>query len=174
MKKSLTILIAGLLFAVASFAQATGSADKLFKHSGETLDVKVVKVGEFNVTYKYPGEDAEQVIGKLAISKITYGSGRTEEISEKIVVSGKDDWEKVQIVTDNAQVVGLKKGDEIRGKTSGLLSYNTAGSADKKATKKIREAAAELGAPFVLMTSEKSDGFGVKQSIKNGIAYSYK
>lgn len=176
MKTTITALFASLLLVATSFARTAdpAAADKLYKHSGEVLDVKIIKVGEQSITYKYPGEDAEQTIGKLAVGKIQYSSGRTEEISEKIVVSGKDDWEKVQIVTDNAQVVGLKKGDEIRGKTSGLFSYNTAGSADKKASKRIKEAAAELGAPFVLMTSEKSDGFGVKQSIKNGVAYSYK
>ena len=72
----------------------------------------------------------------------------TEEITDKVVVAGKDDWEKVQIVTDPSNVVGLKKGDEVRGKTSGMFTYNSAGSADKKATRKIREAAAEAGAPF--------------------------
>ena len=176
MKKTFASLFASLLLIATSFARIAdpAAADKLYKHSGEVLDVKIIKVGEQSITYKYPGEDAEQTIGKLAVGKIQYSSGRTEEISEKIVVSGKDDWEKVQIVSDNAQVVGLKKGEEIRGKTSGLFSYNTAGSADKKASKRIKEAAAELGAPFVLMTSEKSDGFGVKQSIKNGVAYSYK
>lgn len=157
------------LFTLAGFAQ-----DKMLKHSGETLDVKIVKVGEEVITYKYPGEDAEQTIGKLAIASITYASGRKEDISEKIVISGKEDWEKVQILTDKSQVVGLKKGEEVRGKTSGLISYNTAGSADKKATKRMKEAAAELGAPFVLMTSDKADGFGVKQSIKNGVTYTYK
>jgi len=55
-----------------------------------------------------------------------------------------------------------------------MFSYNTAGSADKKAAKRIKEAAAEIGSPFILMTSDKSDGFGVKQAIKKGIAYSYK
>jgi hypothetical protein len=55
-----------------------------------------------------------------------------------------------------------------------MLSYNTAGSADKKATRKIKEEAAELGAPFILLTADKSDGYGVKQSIKKGVAYSYK
>lgn len=176
MKKIITALFAGILLVTTSFARITdgAAADKLYKHSGEVLDVKIVKVGEFNITYKYPGEDAEQTIGKLAVGKIEYSSGRTEEVSEKITVAGKDDWEKVQILNDNAQVVGLKKGEEIRGKTSGLYSFNTAGSADKKASKKIKEAAAALGAPFVLMTSDKNDGFGVKQSIKNGIAYSYK
>ena len=168
MKKLIVLALVNLV-ALTGFAQ-----DKMLKHSGESLDVKVVKVGEEVITYKYPGEDAEQTIGKLAIASITYASGRKEEISEKIVVSGKDDWEKVQILTDKSQVVGLKKGEEVRGKTSGFISYNTAGSADKKATKRIKEAAAELGAPFVLMTSDKADGFGVKQSIKNGVAYTYK
>lgn len=175
MKKTILSLLSFFLFAFAISAQtAATSADKMYKHSGEVLDVKVIKVGESTITYKYPGEDAEQVIGKLAISKIVYSSGRTEEISDKVMVSGKDDWEKVQILTDKDQVVGLKKGDEVRGKTSGMLSYNSAGSADKKATRKIKEAAADAGAPFVLLTSDKSDGFGVKQSIKNGILYTYK
>lgn len=169
MKKIFLFALVNML-ALVGFAQT----DKMVKHSGETLEVKVVKVGENVITYKYPGEDAEQTIGKLAVASITYSSGRKEEISEKIVVSGKEDWEKVQILTDPAQAVGLKKGEDVRGKTSGFISYNSAGSADKKATKRIKEAAAEMGAPFILLTSDKNDGFGVKQSIKNGVTYNYK
>lgn len=170
MKKIIVTLIAGIL-SLTAIAQN----DLLLKHSGEKIEVKVLKVGETTIAYKYPGEDAEQTIGKFAVASITYGgSGRKEVVSEKIVISGKNDWEKVEILTDKSQVIGLKQGEEVRGKTSGLLSYNTAGSADKKATKKIKEAAAEMGAPFVLMTSDKSDGFGVKQSVKNGVTYSYK
>jgi hypothetical protein len=169
--KKLILLSFTALIGVIAFAQN----DKMKKHSGETLEVKVIKVNETTINFKYPGEDAEQTIGKYAIESITYGtSGRKEVISEKIVVSGKDDWEKVVILTDPSEVLGLKKGEEIKGKTSGLLSYNTAGSADKKATRKIKEEAAALGAPFILMTADKSDGFGVKQSIKKGYAYSYK
>jgi hypothetical protein len=55
-----------------------------------------------------------------------------------------------------------------------MLSYNTAGSADRKATRKLKEAAAELGAPYILLTGDKADGYGIKQSIKNGVTYSYK
>jgi hypothetical protein len=172
MKKTLLTLIAGI-FAIAGFAQ-----DKLVKHSGETVEVKVVRVTDYSIVYKYPGEDAEQTIGKLAVGKITYASGRSEDISEKIVVNGKDDWEKVQIVEDKTQVIGLKKGGEIRGKTSGLMSYNTAGSADKKATRKLKEAAAELGSPFILMTQDSDarmaqGGLGA-QGLKKGVAYTYK
>lgn len=175
MKRVFLSLFASI-FCLLAIAQTNGKTnDKMIKHSGETLEVKVIKVGETTITYKYPGEDAEQTIGKFAVASITYGtSGRKEKITDKIVVSGKDDWEKVEILTDKSQVLGLKKGDDVRGKTSGMLSYHTAGSADKKATKKIKMAAAEEGAPFVLMVSDKSDGFGVKQAIKNGTLYQYK
>jgi len=170
--KSVIIAFFLSLFGFTSMAQV---ADKMKKHSGETLEVKVIKVGETAVSYKYPGEDAEQTIGKYAIAEITYGaSGRKETISEKIVVSEEGDWEKVVIISDASEVVGLKKGEEVKGKTAGLISYNTAGSADKKATRRLMQAAAEMGAPFILMTSDKSDGFGVKQSMKKGITYSYK
>ena len=171
MKKLMLSAMASLMM-MFSFAQ---TADKMVKHSGETIEVTITKVGEQTIIYKYPGEDAEQTIGKFAVAKITYGkSGRVESITDKIVVSGKSDWENVQILTDPTQVVGLKKGEEVKGKTSGLISYNSAGSADKKATKRIKEDAAELGAPFILMTSDKSDGYGVKQSMKKGYTYTYK
>lgn len=175
MKTFFFSLVAVFMVTAAAYSQngATGT-DKIYKHSGEVLDVKVQKVGENDITFKYPGEDAEQVIGKLAVSKIVYGSGRTEQVSEKITVDGKDDWEKVEIVTAPGLVLGLKKGEEIKGKTAGFVSYNTAGSADKKATRRLKEAAAAAGAPYILLTSDKSDGFGVKQSIKKGILYTYK
>jgi hypothetical protein len=169
--KKLTLSLAIIFASVLAFAQTN---DKMKKHSGETLEVKIVKVGETTVSYKYPGEDAEQTIGKYAIASITYGSGRKEDISEKIVVNGKDDWEKVVILTEASEVIGLKKGDEIRGKTSGITGFHSAGSADKKATKKLKEEAAESNAPFVLMTADKSDNFGNKQSIKKGYYYTYK
>src|SRR5271154_6745604 len=146
--KKISLFIAASLMALFIFAQ-TGSTtnDKMLKHTGETLEVKVIKVGETTISFKYPGEDAEQTIGKFAVSTITYGtSGRVEKVSDKIVISGKDDWEKVQILTDRSEVLGLKKGEEVKGKTNGMFSYNTAASADKKATKRIKEAAAELGA----------------------------
>jgi hypothetical protein len=165
------LLIAALFSLVLSNVNAQ---DKMKKHSGETLDVKIIRVNEFTINFKYPGEDAEQTIGKLAVADITYSSGRKESISDKIVINSKDDWEKVQIITDKSQILGLKKGAEVRGKTSGLLSYNTAGSADKKATKRIKQDAAEQNAPFVLLVGDKNDGFGVKQAIKDGVVYSYK
>ena len=34
---------------------------KMKKHSGQTLEVKVLKVNETTINYKFPGEDAEQI-----------------------------------------------------------------------------------------------------------------
>lgn len=170
--KKILLLTALAFGSLITFAQ---TADKMKKHSGETLEVKIIKVNETTINYKFPNEDAEQTIGKYAVADITYGtSGRKEVISPKVVINGKDDWESVQILTEASEVIGLKKGVEIKGKTAGMISYNTAGSADKKATKKLKEEAAENGAPFILMTSDKSDGYGVKQSVKKGVTYSYK
>jgi hypothetical protein len=167
MRKPLMLTVA-LFATIVSFAQ-----DKMFKHTGEKLDVKILKVGEFTITYSYPNEVAEQTIAKYAIGKIEYGSGRKEDITEKIVVSSKDDWEKVVILEDVSATVGLKRQGEIKGKTAGMLSYRTAGNADKKSMERLKKEAAELGAPFILLTSEKDSKWST-QSIKKGFAYSYK
>lgn len=168
MKQLIVAVLAGI---IGLSAQAQN--DKMYKHSGEKLDVKIIKVSDWTISFSYPGEASEQTISKYAVGKIEYASGRTEMITEKIVVNGESDWEKVVLLEDKSASVGLKKGDEIRGKTSGLVGFHTAGSADKKSLKKLKEAAAAMGAQFVLITSDKDNQF-TTQSIKKGIAYSYK
>lgn len=168
MQKKLFLVVA-LLATIVSF----GQTDKLYKHTGEKLDVKITKVGEFVISFTYPNEQAEQTIGKYAVAKVEYASGRKEDITEKIVISSSDDWEKVIILEDVATTVGLKRQGEIRGKTGGMYSFRTSGNADRKAMERLKKEAAELGAPFVLITSEK-DSRWTTQQIKKGFAYSYK
>ena len=175
MKKLLSTLF--LAFAVvAAFA-----SDKIFFHGGKVVDGDVIRVEEFIVVYKYTGENAEQTVGKKAVDKIQYSSGRVEQISEKMVVTSKEDWEKVEILLDKSEIVGLKKIGEVKGKN--FAAYSGA-RADKKANKKLLEAAAEMGAPFVYMTADKQTtsgggygwggwGGGSNQSLKKGIAYTY-
>ncbi len=173
MKKSIAIII--LLLSVSVFAQV----DKIIKHNGETVQGKVVKVEEYTIVFKYDGEDAENTLSKYAIEKIIYGkSGRVEAVTEKIVVTQEADWEKVVIFEEKSYIAGLKKGDEIRGKT-GLINYHTGNTADKKAEKKLKMAAAAMGYPFILQTADKttvgasSNQLGGSQSIKKGITYNY-
>lgn len=159
------------------FAQA--AADRIMLHNGKEIDGKVIKVDEFFINYKYVGEDAEQTISKMAVAKIIYGSGREEEISEKIVIHGKEDWEKVEMLIDKSQIVGLKKLDEIQGKTMGYFSgYTSSAGADKRSMKKLLEAAAEMKAPFVYIYADKDATAGNRgaygtQGNKKGIAYTY-
>ena len=168
MRKPLMLLIA--LFVTAL---TFGQSDKLYKHTGEKIDAKIIKVGEWTISFSYPNETAEQTISKYAVAKIEYASGRKEEITEKIVINDKDDWEKVIILEDAGASVGLKRQGEIKGKTGGMFSYRTSGNADKKAMERLKKEAAELGAPFVILMSEKDSRF-TTQSIKKGFAYSYK
>jgi len=54
-------------------AVATAQVDKIYKHNGEVVEGKVVKLEEYTVIFKYDGEDAENTIGKYAVEKIVYG-----------------------------------------------------------------------------------------------------
>ena len=173
MKEFLLLAVAFLGFA------ANAQVDKIYKHNGEVVDGKVVKLEEYTVIFKYDGEDAENTIGKYAIEKIVYGkTGRVEEVTEKIVINGEADWEKVVILEDKAYIAGLKKVDEVRGKT-GLINYHTGNTGDKKAEKKLKIEAAKMGCPFILQTADKStvgassNSLGGSQVIKKGIGYKY-
>jgi len=154
-------------------------SDIITKHSGEIVKGTVTRVEEYTVVYKYEGEDAENSIGKYAIEKIVYGkSGRVENVTDKIEVSSDQDWEKVVILEEKSYIAGLKKGEEVRGKT-GMVNFQTGNTGDKKAEKKLKMAAAAIGCPFILLTSDKttvgasSNSIGGSQAIKKGIGYKY-
>ena len=158
---------------------ASAQVDKIYKHSGETVEGKVVRVDEYAIVFKYDGEDADNTIGKYAVEKIIYGkTKRQEDVTEKIVINGEDDWEKVVILEDKSYIAGLKKAGEVRGKT-GLINFQTGNTGDKKAAKKLKMDAAKLGCPFVLQVSDKttvganSNALGGSQAIKTGVAYKY-
>ena len=153
--------------------------DQIFKHSGEIIEGNVLRITEFGIVFKYAGEDTENTISKYAVGKIIYGkSQRVEEISEKIIVNSAKDWEKVIIIEDRNLIAGLKKGSEIRGKTS-FVNFHTANTGDKKAMQKMKEEAAASQCQFILILTEKSsvgsksNQLGGSQAIKTGISYRY-
>ncbi len=174
MKK--VILLLAVLF---GFNAAIAQVDVITKHNGETVKGKVVKLEEYTIIFKYDGEDAENTISKYAVEKIVYGkSGRVEDVTEKIVINGEADWEKVVILEDKAYISGLKKVDELRGKT-GLINFHTGNTGDKKAEKKLKMEAAKMGCAFILQTADKttvganSNALGGSQAIKKGVGYKY-
>lgn len=74
---------------------------------------------EFTITFKYAGEEAENIVSQYAVASIKYGkSGREEDISPKIEIAGPYDYEKVIVLEDKSLTAGLKRVGEVRGKTS--------------------------------------------------------
>ncbi len=153
------------------------ASDKIFLHGGKVIDGAVIRLDDFKVIFKYEGENAEQILSKKAVEKIEYNSGRVEDVSDRIEVSSKNDWEKVEILLDKSEIVGLKKVGEVKGKTSGYFSgYVSGAGADKRANKKLLMAAADMGCQFIYMTTDNANSgafsYG-KQALKKGVAYTY-
>lgn len=175
--KKFIITIAAVICSLVSFAQE----DAIYMHNGKTISGTVVKIGEHTVTFKYMNEEVEQVIGKYAVDHIIFGkSGRQQDITPKLHVYSENDWENVMIVENPDEISGLKRIDEIRGKTA-FINYHTGAGSDNTALKKLKKEAAARGCAFVLITSDKEidrkgysgGSFGQTQSIKRGVAYSY-
>lgn len=171
--KIVSCLVLSFLFCFKGFCQL----DSIYFHKGEVKVVNVTKIGEQTVTYKYPNEETENDVSKYALQKVVIGkSGRVENMSDKIVINGEDDWEKVIILDNIAQTVGLKKVDEVAGKTA-LINYRTATGSDKKSLEKLKKAAAKKGAAFIIINADKNFnlgyGWGSNQSAKKGVCYTY-
>jgi sRNA-binding regulator protein Hfq len=173
MKKAILVLFAIMFTSIVS-----AQADKIFLHSGKTVEGKVLKVEEYTIVFVYNNETAENTFGKYAIEKIEYGSsGRTEEVTDKIEVTGEDDWEKVVILEDKSYIAGLTKVGDVRGKTS-MVNFQTGNTGDKKAEKKLKMEAAASKCQFILLVSDKSttgarNTLGGSQAIKTGVTYTY-
>lgn len=170
-----------LLFIMALLATCTvySQNDKIFKHTGEVIEGKVIKIDEYTVIFKYENEDAEQTLSKYAVEKVIFGkSQRNQNITEKIIIRGVEDWNKVIILEEKTYIAGLQKVEEIKGKTA-LINFHTGNTGDRKAEQKLKMAAAELGCAFLLLTVDKntvgfdSNKMGGSQNIKKGIAYKY-
>src|SRR5215831_6730090 len=132
-------LALALFFSIAVSAQT----DKIYMHNSKVVDGNVVRITEFTVVYKYAGEDAEQTVSKYAVNKIVYGkSGREEKVTDKIVVTSKDDWENVVLLEDKSETAGLTNVGEIKGKTSGWISYRTGAGKDRKSEERLKQDAA--------------------------------
>ena len=108
MKKAILTVLT-LFIAFATFSQAT-TTDKIYKHSGEILEVKILKITDLAIIYKVPNQELQENISKLAVDHVTFSNGVDQKISDKVIVSGKKDADKVQIIEDKDQAEGLKRG----------------------------------------------------------------
>ena len=104
MKKFL-FLVVGLIGFLAN-----AQADKIYKHNGEVIDGKVVKLEEFTIIFKYDGEDAENTLSKYAIEKIVYGKSRM------ILVAGGSGVGKTALVNEVKKPITEHNGNFYSGK----------------------------------------------------------
>ena len=171
------LLLLGLLVASSVFIMA--QTDHMYLHNGKTLDVSVKGIANGVITYSYPQEAMTMEISEHQVEKIVYASGRVQQISEKVIVKDKSDWEKVIITNVESDIKGLiRKGEVSETKVGSAISKTD--KIQDKAEQKMKMAAAEMGAHVIFIKNyHVRDGqlFGLggrnaKISV-SGTAYGY-
>lgn len=166
-------------FALISFGMLSffsTKADIIYKHNGETVDCKVVAVESGSVKFIYKGETATHELGKYAINKISYDSGREEVISEKVILPPVEAEEKVIVTTNPNEVVGLRQVDEIRSNSNNDWNFRGSKGLDAKATRKLRKQAAGKNAFIIFLTADQAKSgsiFTTASNTKRGLCYTY-
>lgn len=169
MKKTL-LSILGCLMAVSSYSQ-----DRLYTHKGDTLSVYVKEVNENSVKFSYPNEQSVSTLSKNALEKIEFESGRVEQLSTKIIITDKKDWEKVRITNLESEVQGLTRGTELKAKAKGS-TMTSQGKVEARAFDKLKKEAAENGyhTLLILTTTGKSGSpYSSASSSIRAIGYKY-
>ncbi len=166
-----------LLVLVISINNVFGQ-DKIVKLSGETIICKVKEITDDNIKYSYEGEDLLNNISKNVVKEIIFKSGRIQKFSKRIVINGKEDWEKVQITTLESDIKGLVKGEEMMAKANSGWSFANQGKMQKKAMVKLKKQAASKGyhIVFLITTTSKGGHYGISGGTKasvTGVGYKY-
>lgn len=155
------------------------SQDTIMLHNGERIYSEILSIANYTVHFKYKGEKTEQQISKYAIERIHFESGRIQLISSKIIIKGESDWEKVTVLEDKSQNLGLTKISNIRANTK-FINLHTSNSSDISVSEKLLKEAAKLSCPFILINYERETvynglikSWGAIQEIKKAICYKY-
>lgn len=136
--------------------------DEVIFHNGNIAKGKVSEVTDQYIRFCYEGEDVINIIGRSALSEVRFSSGRIQQMSQKIYVNSAEDWQKVRVVNDKNEVLGLKSLGQVEKHSSGTWSFSiTAGHFSEKTLKKIRKEAAKRGGCIVLVLSQQSKSGGV-------------
>ena len=170
-KTILTLTIA--LISVFAYSQ-----DKIYTHKGDSIVCKVTEMGEKTIKYKYEGEELTNSITKNLVSQVKFANGRTQKVSDKVVVASVLDWEKVIITNVESDVEGLTRVGEMMAKASSGWRTTNQGKMEKKAMDKLKKDAAAQGCHIVLLltTTGKGGHYGVSGGTKasvTGVAYKY-
>lgn len=148
-------------------------ADKIYRHNGDVIDCTVIAVENGFVKYSYKGETVTNTLGKYAVDKIVFESGREQVISPKYSANNA---ESIVITTNADEVAGLKEIETIRTNSNNDFNFLGARGLDKKATRKLQKQAKSKGAFIILLTGDYTKSgsiFTDGSSTKKGICYTY-
>lgn len=161
-----------LIFVISCITTTFVSAqDIIVKHDGEKLNVKVNYVTESIIVFTNPADSRSDKLGKAEVEKIVYQSGRIEPISNKIVVHGKKDWEKIVVTSNPLSVVGLIKKGEIHIKTTHQI--HGISNIESRDVEKMKKQAAEMGAHVIVLNGYDARLETLKTNDQVVVAYGY-
>ena len=144
MIKILKIVII-ILFSTYGYAQ-----DKIFTHQNDSILCKITEIGEKTISYKYNGEDLVNSISKNHVSQVKFASGRIQKFSEKLIINGELDWQKVIITNLESDIDGLTLVEKKTVKLSKDWVYNNTVKFNN-AKDELKKEAAKKGCHIVLL-----------------------
>lgn len=178
MKKQIINNLFLFIVALLGTFSANAQYDTLFMHNGTVEEVTIQQVSMKSISFRYKGEEAGRTISKHALRQISYRRGRVELPSPYREMQGDSAWTKVMFLSSDAEAEGLRPVGEISSHTS-FINFHTSRSGERKARKKLQQAAAKLNCPFVLITVDREVVYGqikfwgFTQNKIRAIAYSY-
>jgi hypothetical protein len=149
--------------------QQSPAQDKIIKLTGETIVCKVTEITNDIIKYNVLQEDLIRNIQKVKIERIIFENGKAENFSSRIQINGEEDWFKVSITNNEADVDGLVKGTEMKARAinSGLNSPNKR-KLKMRTMEELKRNAAKSGYHTVLLLSQTSKG--LHKAGRNGLS----
>lgn len=135
-------------------ASLCAQTHQLIKHNGVTVDINFIKTENNLIYFSFPQSLEKQSISKYAVAKLTEKSKTNPFIiSEKIQLNGKSDYNKV-VVLQKHETLGLKESGIITSFYLGTKGESTLSFSDN-GKKRLKQNAAQNGAPFIVILSNK-------------------
>jgi len=164
-------LLSLLMLSLISYSQ-----DKIVTHHGDTIKCYIIDSADSSIEFNYIGDDSSNDISQYLVKELIFEDGTVREVSDKVIINGVDDWEKVQITIEAADVEGLVCFGEVKSSSNSIWSTTANSLMDKKAMDRLKRQAARNGCHIILiMKTTDWDGRnddGSNASVK-GIAYKY-
>lgn len=142
------ILFLFIIFSVTLFPQT----HTLVKHNGEKLNVNFIKNTNNTVYYNSGKDQVEQSISSFAVAEvINTTTNKSTKISDKIVINGEQDYNKVIVIASTA-TTGLSSSKQttvpnrIKGQTPLAIQQQNLVALKRKAAKE--------GLPFVAVVEK--------------------